>query len=173
MIDIEKHVITDESGSPVAVQIRYEDWLRLEGYLAALSSESRSSDPAPGAESETNPGAESETKTPPADRPAHGPADPTAPEPSAPPTAPSAAPSADSSAKAGFDPSPSASEEDSFQQRLLEEWESLDATSSDDPRPSAPDLEEALESARGSWSRPKDGETYLRELRAQWDRLSS
>ena len=165
MIDIEKHVITDESGSPVAVQIRYEDWLRLEGYLAALSSESRSSDPAPGAESET--------KTPPADRPAHGPADPTAPEPSAPPTAPSAAPSAGSSAKAGFDPPPSVSEEDSFQQRLLEEWESLDATSSDDPRPSAPDLEEALEAARGAWSRPEDGETYLRELRAQWDRLSS
>jgi hypothetical protein len=57
MMDIQTDVITDESGSPVAVQIPYEDWLRLEGYLAALSSDdapssgaSSSSPPSPPAE---------------------------------------------------------------------------------------------------------------------------
>jgi len=39
MMDLRTNVITDESGSPVAVQIPYEDWLRLEGYLAAVSSD--------------------------------------------------------------------------------------------------------------------------------------
>jgi hypothetical protein len=39
MMDLRTNVITDESGSPVAVQIPYEDWLRLEGYLAAISSD--------------------------------------------------------------------------------------------------------------------------------------
>ena len=37
MIDVDKHLVTDEDGTPVAVQIRYEDWLRLEAYLSAAS----------------------------------------------------------------------------------------------------------------------------------------
>ena len=49
MMDLRTNVITDESGSPVAVQIPYEDWLRLEGYLAAVSSDAPPSPPSDGA----------------------------------------------------------------------------------------------------------------------------
>lgn len=54
MMDIRTNVITDESGSPVAVQIPYEDWLRLEGYLAAVSSDDAPSSP-PSSSSPTSP----------------------------------------------------------------------------------------------------------------------
>jgi len=37
MVDIQKKIIRDDSGAPVSVQISYEDWLRLEGYLAAMT----------------------------------------------------------------------------------------------------------------------------------------
>lgn len=34
-----KHILTDESGRPVAVQIEYEEWLRIENILNKVDSE--------------------------------------------------------------------------------------------------------------------------------------
>ncbi len=34
MTNIRKRIVTDESGRPVAVQISYDDWVRLEARLA-------------------------------------------------------------------------------------------------------------------------------------------
>lgn len=34
MDSIKKHIVTDEKGQPIAVQISYADWLRLEARLA-------------------------------------------------------------------------------------------------------------------------------------------
>lgn len=35
MSEIKKHIVTDENGHPVAVQISYADWTRLESQLTA------------------------------------------------------------------------------------------------------------------------------------------
>ncbi len=39
MLDVEKHIVTDEDGEPVAVQVDYADWLKIERRLADSSSD--------------------------------------------------------------------------------------------------------------------------------------
>ena len=34
MDSIKKHIVTDENGQPIAVQVPYADWVRLEARLA-------------------------------------------------------------------------------------------------------------------------------------------
>lgn len=43
MIDISKKIVTDEEGTPVAVQIDYADWERIEEQLQSSSEETESS----------------------------------------------------------------------------------------------------------------------------------
>lgn len=66
MVDIQKKIIRDDSGAPVAVQVSYEDWLRLEGYLAAVADDDASGPEAAGAASGTG------DSTPHADLPGFG-----------------------------------------------------------------------------------------------------
>jgi len=42
MIDVKKHIVTDENGQPVAVQIDYADWLEIERQLEESSSPPKS-----------------------------------------------------------------------------------------------------------------------------------
>lgn len=43
MLDIEKRIVTDEDGQPVAVQVDYTDWLEIERQLAHPPSEEEAS----------------------------------------------------------------------------------------------------------------------------------
>jgi hypothetical protein len=65
MIDVDKHLLVDDDGTPVAVQISYEDWLRLEGYLAAVADAPETAEDAAASGA-----APSDPAPPPASRPA-------------------------------------------------------------------------------------------------------
>ena len=168
MMNLNPKVVTDENGTPTAVQIPYADWLRLEGYLAAVTDEA-ASEKTPASETDDSKGKEptSSASTPPS---AHPPAD---------PELDREARSSDSDDRTGVGPQldellrARSSKGEKMRQRLQQEWEHLDDEATE-PSPDAradidDDFEEALEEARGSLS--EEDADHGRAIRDQWDQL--
>lgn len=159
MMDLDPNIVTDENGTPVAVQIPYADWLRLEGYLAAVTEHTDASPEEAGPEEAQSEKDESASaRSPSAPSPADSPLDPER-----------------SSVGGQLDEllRTRSSKEQRMQQRLQQEWEHMDDEAPESPSNAGADIDDAfdqaLEEARGTWDR--DDADYERALREEWDQL--
>ncbi len=163
MRDVNPQVVTDENGAPVAVQIPYAEWLRLEGYLTALRQTADSSDSplekdsAPSASSEAPPSTTDSPSEPTVDREA---------TPSGLDDRTGVSSQLDQLLRAR------SSKGEKMRQRLQQEWGHLEEAPEPSPDPSADiddDFDQALDEARGTLS--EDDADYERAIREQWDQL--